>query len=208
LSAALAVISVFLVEPLAFVREALADLLDSQSDIHVGAAVAAVEQLPSRLPQAAILLLCFERLDDRTWGRLRLLRSKAGLRIVFLTTAEDLAFIARAFLEGASGLVHKRANPAAVLAALRRVAAGDTIVVLPDDEQPRPVRAGLLDDLSARELQILQLVANEMTSRQVSSALGLSERTVTTHLQNAYKKLGAHSRLAAVDRARQQGYPL
>ncbi|MDF2704345.1 MAG: transcriptional regulator, LuxR family [Rubrobacteraceae bacterium] len=63
--------------------------------------------------------------------------------------------------------------------------------------------AGLPEPLSERELEVLQLIAAGKTNRQISSELFVSVGTVKTHINNAYRKLDAHSRTQALARARE-----
>jgi LuxR family transcriptional regulator, maltose regulon positive regulatory protein len=79
-----------------------------------------------------------------------------------------------------------------LLAALER---DDAVAGLP--------AAGLPEPLSERELEVLQLIAAGKTNRQISSELFVSVGTVKTHINNAYRKLDAHSRTQALARARE-----
>ena len=65
----------------------------------------------------------------------------------------------------------------------------------------RPADHGLVDPLSARELEVLRLLATELDGPEISRRLYISLNTVRTHTKNVYAKLGVHTRRAAVARA-------
>ena len=75
----------------------------------------------------------------------------------------------------------------------------DTIDVFEDDDDD----FDLTEDLTERELDVLQLVAKGLSNREVASRLDISHRTVSTHLSSVYGKLGVRTRTAAALRARQ-----
>jgi LuxR family maltose regulon positive regulatory protein len=68
--------------------------------------------------------------------------------------------------------------------------------------RPRRIVGPLLDPLSERELEVLQLIAAGMSNRQIAQEMFISLGTVKTHINNIYRKLGTHSRTQAVARAR------
>src|SRR5205823_4525150 len=108
---------------------------------------------------------------------------------------------------GADGYVHERADPTAFLAAVRGVARGETMfagdAIDPSTDRRALGRAPVR--LTSRERQVMSLVAQDLTARQVASSLGVSVRTVHGHLQHVYKKLGVHGRLSAVFAAQSDG---
>jgi DNA-binding NarL/FixJ family response regulator len=136
----------------------------------------------------------------------RLMAGDPGTRIVVLTTYETDADILRAVEAGAAGYPLKDSPRAEVANAIRGAARGETV--------PAPsvaarlvtrVRRPQRDSLSAREVEVLQLVARGMTNADIGQRLFISEATVKTHLLRAFGKLGVSDRTAAVTTAIQRG---
>jgi DNA-binding NarL/FixJ family response regulator len=123
-------------------------------------------------------------------------------KVVVLTTYETDADIIRAVAAGAAGYLLKDAAPADLVQALHAAASGETVLapqvagrLVSHLREPRP------DSLSAREAQVLGLVARGQTNSEIGKALFISEATVKTHLLRAYAKLGVSDRTAAVTTA-------
>lgn len=126
--------------------------------------------------------------------------------VVILTTYDHDLDIVRAVEAGAAGYLLKDAPTDAIVAALTDAAAGRT--VLSPEQTQRVVdtmRQGRRPALSDRERDVLELVAQGHSNREIAKALFLSEATVKTHLVHCYGKLGVESRTAAVARARELG---
>jgi DNA-binding NarL/FixJ family response regulator len=134
-------------------------------------------------------------------------RQLTGTRVVVLTTYDSDADILRAVEAGAAGYLLKD-TPRAVLAdSVRAAARGETVLT--------PAVAGRLlgrmrgssgtDQLSARETEVLALVARGLTNAEIGRSLYLSEATVKTHLLRACTKLGVSGRTAAVTKAIETG---
>ena len=95
----------------------------------------------------------------------------------------------------------------------REIAAGqrltlDDLLAIPHPEQPAPTRAAPAtpgEALAAREMEVLHLLAQELSNPQIAERLIVSRRTVDAHLRSIYDKLGVKSRDAAVRVAREQG---
>src|SRR5260221_385926 len=131
---------------------------------------------------------------------------EGDVRIIVLTTFDTDADILRAVEAGAAGYLLKDSPRADLLRAIRAAARGETVLA--------PVVAGRLmsrvrgprpETLSARETEVLALVARGMTNFQIGRALFVSEATVKTHLTRACAKLGVTGRTAAVTKAMETG---
>jgi two-component system nitrate/nitrite response regulator NarL len=125
------------------------------------------------------------------------------LVISAFTDGEGVRDVLRA---GASGFVAKSATRDAICAAVRRVGQGET--VLGEDVQAAVVeqlRAAPRTLLSERERQVLELLAEGLTSGQIAERLILGQATVKTHLAHLYDKLGVSDRAAAVAEAMRRG---
>ncbi len=119
--------------------------------------------------------------------------------IVLYTGETDAERLREASASGARGFVLKGSPPASLFEALRRVAAGGTYVdvglaALVADR----AAAGRVSELTRRERQILELLAEGLTGEQVADELFVSAETVRTHIRNAISKLGARTRVQAV----------
>jgi DNA-binding NarL/FixJ family response regulator len=126
--------------------------------------------------------------------------------VLVLTTYDTDRDIVRAVEAGAAGYLLKDAPPEQIVAAVRAAATGDT--VLSDALTERVIarmRDGRLADLSARQVEILRLVAQGNTNKEIARSLYISEATVKTHLVHVFGKQGAESRTAAVSIARAEG---
>jgi DNA-binding NarL/FixJ family response regulator len=136
----------------------------------------------------------------------RLVAGDPAARIVVLTTYETDADILRAVEAGAVGYLLKDSPRAEVANAIRAAARGET--VLAPSVAARlvtRVRRPQRDSLSAREVEVLQLVARGMTNADIGQQLFISEATVKTHLLRAFGKLGVSDRTAAVTTAIERG---
>jgi DNA-binding NarL/FixJ family response regulator len=123
--------------------------------------------------------------------------------------ASDTAL--RAWQAGAAGLLRRDASAAAIVAAAASVAAGHVVLDrdLADDlllpPAPAPAAAPLVEPLTAREVEVLQLLAEGMTNRAIAQQLAISEHTVKFHVNAILGKLDAQSRADAVMRATRLG---
>jgi len=132
----------------------------------------------------------------------------SDIRVLILTTFEQDDYIFGALSAGASGFLLKRTSPEDLLAAIRTVAAGDSllspsvtrIVVDRVAGQPLPeaVPSRLLDELTPREREVLELIARGLTNAEIGAALVIEESTVKTHVKRILMKLGLRDRIQAV----------
>lgn len=128
--------------------------------------------------------------------------------VVILTSHDSEALLVEAIEAGAVGFLHKSEAIAGVIEAVRRAAAGDTLIdpmklpgILQRIAQERETQRDeqlLVSQLTAREREILQMLAQGHRNEQVAEALHISPHTVQTHIRNVLAKLGAHSKLEAV----------
>lgn len=125
--------------------------------------------------------------------------------ILVLTAHDNLAYLRACQRLGAAGFLLKSAGPNELVAAIRRVHAGERIfaarVTVPARQGEREVAT-----LTARELEIIRLVAAGQTNRELAEALHVSESTVEFHLRNIYGKLGTSYRAEAVLMAERRGW--
>ncbi len=139
------------------------------------------------------------------------LAERTAGRILVLTGRTDEQAVFDAIRVGADGYLEKTAGVRFIADALLRVGAGERVFT-PQQERvavaelgrlARQARefSGVRATLTERELQILELLSRGLTVKQVASRIGLSPRTVETHIAKLYRKLGVRNRVQAVSRA-------
>ncbi len=192
------------------VREGLRGMLSAEPDIEVvGEAASGAEAVAlfgARRPDVVLMDLRMPGGDGvDAIGKIRA-GHESDVRIIVLTTFDTDADILRAVEAGAAGYLLKDSPRADLIRAIRAAARGETVLA--------PVVAGRLvsrvrgprpETLSARETEVLALVARGMTNFQIGRALFVSEATVKTHLTRACAKLGVTGRTAAVTKAMETG---
>lgn len=141
----------------------------------------------------------------------RLLKRLPDVRVLVVTMHEDTAMVREAVQIGASGYIIKRALESELINALRAVSRGElyihpamTRALLNDSANPTKI-GPLCEGLTPRELDVLRLIVQGNTNRQVADALNLSVRTVESHRANLMSKLGVSSRVELVRYASRRG---
>jgi DNA-binding NarL/FixJ family response regulator len=187
------------------VRQGVRALLESAGDIVViGEAANATEALariPALRPDVAILDV---RVPDGNGIEVcREVRSRVGTNCLMLTSYSDDEALFEAILAGAAGYVLKQVRGMELLTAVKRVAAGESLLdptitarVLTrlrshSDEDPRLAR------LTPQERRILHLIADGMTNRQIAREMHLAEKTIKNYVSNLLNKLGMERRTEA-----------
>jgi DNA-binding NarL/FixJ family response regulator len=154
-------------------------------------------------------------LQDMDWFEvLRELRARRPeSRFLALTRAADDRTLFTAFSASADGVVDKGAGVASIVDAIERVATGSRVFA-PEHERRamrelgrlvRSARESTATLLTAREVEVLQLLAEGMTHQVVARRLRISPRTVETHVRKTYRKLGVHNRVQAIREAASLG---
>lgn len=140
-------------------------------------------------------------------------RRRLRCRVLVLTTYDTDSDVIPAMEAGATGYILKDAPPAELFDAVRAAAENRTVLapsvaarlVARLRTPPEPVQPEDLPPLSARERDVLTLVAKGTTNREIARKLFISEATVKTHLTHLYAKLGASDRASAVAIAYDRG---
>jgi DNA-binding NarL/FixJ family response regulator len=162
-------------------------------------AASAAELVEQRRPE--LLLLDYRLPDARATDVVRSLRRAGWAMPVLVITATPEAGLNEAAIEaGAQGVVLKRGDAAELLQALRRVAAGLSVV---DPQHPR--RPAGESPLSPRERDVLRLAASGATNQEIARTLELGAESVKTLLSRAFLKLGARNRTEAATIAKERG---
>jgi len=143
----------------------------------------------------------------------RILAANDTARILILTTFGLDEYVYEALRDGASGFVLKDDPPEQLISAVRTVAGGNALlspaitkrVIKQFARIPRPVPPKELGDLTAREQDILRLIATGLSNAEIGQQLYISETTVKTHVTHILQKLGLRDRVQAVVLAYQTG---
>ncbi len=218
-------IRVFLLDDHEVVRRGVHDLLDDEPDITVVGEAANVEQalvrVPALRPQVAVLDV---RLPDGDGVTVcRELRSRMPeLACLMLTSFDDEEALLDSIMAGASGYVLKQIQGSDLVSAVRTVAAGQSLLDpsatakvmarLRQGQEPEP-EPDALPGLTEREREILALIGEGLTNRQIGQRLYLAEKTVKNHISRLLAKLGVERRIQAAviatqaqDRLKQDGH--
>lgn len=184
----------------------LADADDLEVVDAVGDGAAAVARARALQPDVVLMDLRMPQLTGAE-ATARILADDARIRVIVLTTYETDEAILEAIGAGASGYLLKAAPEREILAGIRSVAAGGTVLA---PEIAATLVRGVRQQqaaprLSARELEVLALVADGHSNPAIAKRLFLGEATVKTHLLHAFEKLGVRDRTRAVTKALELG---
>jgi DNA-binding NarL/FixJ family response regulator/signal transduction histidine kinase len=191
------------------VRQGLRRLLEETGQVEiVGEATdgeAALEVVTREQPDILLLDIQMPKLGGLgVLEQLRAASTATPTRVLVMTTFAQDETVFQAVRLGARGYLLKDASAAELQAAIATVAGGGTLLT--------PAAAGLLaerlhrpDALTAREREVLGLVAEGLRNKEIAARLGASEKTVQFHIANLFGKLGAQSRTEAVRLARERG---
>jgi len=209
-------IRVLIADDHAVVREGLCSLLSEEADLEVVAKAAdgkeAIELAKELHPNVALIDIVMPKLDGIETAK-QIKAACPTVNIIMLSAYDYEAYALGALEAGAVGYLLKETSLHELVNAIRMVHAGQGVVDLkawnrmlqrltaPKDEGKRS-----LEKLQTRELDILKLVAQGMSSREIGKNLTINRRTVQTHLDNIFTKLGVHSRTEAVVYAIREGW--
>lgn len=200
-----ATLTVFLVDPHEVVQLGVQALFAAVDDLHlVGTAGTVEEAFRAVAERWADIVLIDADLDGEGGRALaaRLAVLDNPSRYCFLVSGSDPVTAAELTRHGASGLLHKRAAGRHLVDAVRRVRTEALVmdpvmaeVVMASLLEPRP--AAPAGDLSERDLELLRLLGEGHTNREIADTLFLSEKTVKNYLSRLFRKLGVRSRTEA-----------
>lgn len=204
-------IKVLIADDQALLRGGLRAILDAEDDIDVVAeaedGAAAIDEALRVHPDVVLMDIRMPRLDGLEATQ-RLLASGSRARVLVITTFDRDEYVFRALRAGASGFLLKSASGEALASAVRTVARGESLLdpaittrliehflARPDLDSSLAAR---LDGLTAREREVLVLLARGMSNAEMGRELFLSDTTVKSHVTRVLGKLGVASRVQAV----------
>ncbi|MFI5528218.1 response regulator [Kitasatospora sp. NPDC051853] len=198
-------ITVLLVDDHTLVRAGVREILESQDDIVVVSEAAtsteAVTEARRHLPD--IILLDVELPGGEPTDTVKQLRALVPRsQIIMLSMYDGPQLLRRLIAAGIRGYLLKSVDRQELLSAIRSVHSGpDRMVLAVSRDSLAQMQQTSEGVLSARELEILELVADALSNSQISTRLAITEATVKRHLSNVFVKLGAVSRIDAVNKA-------
>jgi DNA-binding NarL/FixJ family response regulator len=209
-------IRVLVADDQSMVRAGFRMLLSGEDDIEVVAEASngleAVAQAARFQPTLVLMDIRMPELDGLEATR-RILAADPAARVMILTTFDLDEYVYEALRAGASGFVLKDDPPEQLLAAVRMVAAGEALlspgitkrVIKQFVRTPRTEPPKGLDELTAREGEILRLIARGLSNAEIGAELYIGDTTVKTHVTHILQKLGLRDRVQAVVLAYQTG---
>ena len=212
----MSVIRVLIADDHAVLREGLAALIDGQSDMEIVAEAAdgveAIEKASLLKPDVVVLDISMPRCGGiRAIDQIR--EGSPASRILILTMHDDQTYLRAALAAGAAGYVVKRTAGKQLLAAIREVREGRSYinVTLSPETLQGVVHEKASEDstsgmaLSAREMEVLKLVARGFTNKQIAEQLEVAKKTVDTYRARVAEKLNLHTRADLVRYALETG---
>jgi DNA-binding NarL/FixJ family response regulator len=216
-------ITILIVDDHTLFRTGVRKMLEAEPDMHVVGEAAsgqeALEQARRLLPDVILMDI---KMPDPQAGSEKALngieatsvlhRELPHVGIVFWTMFEDDEFVFTALKAGGRGYILKEDDPDTMLRGIRAVGHGESLLgpsiaekvlrqfaSLPDKQSP------LIDDLTPREVEVLELIAKGWSNKAIAEALTLSEKTVKNHINNIFSKLHVCDRSQALLYAIRQG---
>jgi DNA-binding NarL/FixJ family response regulator len=202
---------VLLADDHAMLRSGMRAVLDTQPDLdcvgEVADGRAAVTEVARLRPDVAVLDIRMPKLDGLSATEAILSARENTTKVVVLTTYDSDEYVYRALHAGASGFLLKSLPPEELISAIRVAARGDALIdpsvtqrlvarfatsIAPTATAPR------LDQLTAREHEVLLLVAAAHSNAEIAAALHVGDETVKTHVSRILAKLGLRDRVHAV----------
>jgi len=205
-------IKVIIADDHSLVRQGLRRYLEMAGDIDVvGEAANGVEVLKlmengSGEPDVALLDIRMPEMDGLEAAR-RIRQQHPSVGVIMLTAYDDRQFVVEAVRAGARGYVLKARDAEHLIQTVRLVAGGNMVidpqlvVALAEELTDAKERDRKAETLTAREVEVLQLLAFGHTNKDIAEQLYISPDTVKTHLEHIFEKLGTSDRTAAVAEA-------
>lgn len=205
---------ILLADDHAIVRAGISQVLEAEHDIEVVAEATDGEEakvlLMTSKPDVAVLdiqMPIATGIEVTRWAR----SNNIDCGILILTAYDDDPYVMAVLHAGANGFILKTADPDEIVQAVRDVYQGKSVLDQAVTEKVMgqligKTRVQATEQLTDREMEVLQLVAKGFTNKAIGVQLGISDRTVQGHLSHIYNKLAVGSRTEAVMRAVNLGW--
>ena len=211
-------IRVILVSRYQIVQESLKLLIDTSRGLSV-VGTHSFEEPADKIDNlaSADVAVIYISAGDRVEIISDLLKRKSNLRVILIIKSTDLDSQAEALKLGAVGIVHKEQNPKLLIEAIRQTYNGETWLnqvllnrLLEKGRSPNKPSAKMrfqmeLDSLTAREIEVVNMIGEGLKNKSIAERLAISEATVRHHLSSIYGKVGVEDRLNLVIFAYQNG---
>jgi len=212
-------IRILLVDDQRLMRDGLRTILELEDDLQVIAEAEhgedGLQAFEQHQPDVVLMDIRMPGMDGVEATR-RMVERWPEARVIILTTFDDDEHIFEGLRAGALGYLLKDVSGNELAQAIRKVAAGGALIepsvarkVLAEfarlETSSRPINAGLTDPLSAREIEILKLLAQGLANKIIAERLYLAEGTVKNYVSNILSKLGVTDRTQAALRGRELG---
>ena len=208
-------IKVLIADDHAIVRAGLRALIHSESTMELAGEASGgyetIDLVEKTQPDVLVLDLSMPDLDGIAVTR-RIKPRFPDVHILILTIHEDQALLREAIKAGASGYILKHAAESELIAAIQRIVRGDLYVdpalvrlLLQEPAAPLAPPPHSTESLTPREIEVLKLIVQGYTNRQIGEELSISFRTAESHRASLSEKLGMHSRVELVRYAREHG---
>jgi DNA-binding NarL/FixJ family response regulator len=211
-------IRTMLVDDDELVRRGLALIVSSDPALELVAEAhngdVAVRRAQHQRPDVVLMDVRMPEMDGIAATR-ELIARVPSARVVILTTFDEDEYVIGALRAGASGFLLKRSSPEELVRAIHTVAAGDALLSpsvtrrmidrLVEQPFPTPSSDPRLEELTPREMEVLLLIAQGLSNREIVRALSVEETTVKSHVRHVLMKLGVRDRVQAVILAYQTG---
>jgi DNA-binding NarL/FixJ family response regulator len=197
-------ITVLLVDDHALVRRGFRRLLEDDPSIAVVGEASSAEEairLADELKPGVVVMDVAMPGTNGLGATRAILERQPNAKILMLSMHSEETLVRHALEAGARGYILKNALDLDLAAAVKRVAAGETVV----DPAVAPAPAGRRKRLTPREVEILQLICNGLSNRAIAAKLDLSMNTVAVHRANIMNTLGLHKTAELVIYAIQNG---
>jgi len=206
-------IRVLIVDDHAVMRDGIRALVGVHNDIEIVGEASegreAVEKVKELVPDVVVMDIAMPDLDGMEATR-RIMKEKTQVKVLILTQHNNKEYILSAIKAGAAGFVPKRALGSDLIAAIRAVYQGGSFLypsataVLIEDYR-KQAKVDTYDRLTAREREILKLIAEGHTSQEIATVLIISLKTVLGHRTKIMEKLDIHNRTELIKFAMRKG---
>jgi len=187
-------------------RRGLVKLLESDPRIKIvddaANGVSAMEKIAKNPPDIVLMDIKMPVMDGIETTR-QIVSQYPKIKVLVLTTFENDGYVVQALKAGASGYLLKDSQPEAIVSAMIAILSGERVMTQSVVDQFLNLMSGAsqkarYDGMTRREIEILRLLGQGMTNKQIAYRLQISDKTVRNHISNFYSKLGVVDRSQAV----------